>query len=34
MTELEAVEQRIWSLLEPYRSELEESTIYGVPALR
>ena len=32
--DLAAVEQRIWSLLEPYRSELEAATIYGVPSLR
>ena len=34
MSELEAVEARIWSLLEPYRSELESATIYGMPSLR
>ena len=33
MSDLEAVEARIWSLLEPYRGELEEATIYGVPSL-
>jgi hypothetical protein len=32
--DLAAVEQRIWSLLEPYRGELEAATIYGVPSLR
>jgi hypothetical protein len=32
--ELAAIEARIWSLLEPYRSELEEATIYGIPSLR
>jgi len=34
MTDLAAVEARIWSLLEPYRSELEDATIYGMPSLR
>ena len=34
MADLEAVEDRIWALLEPYREELEESTIYGMPSLR
>lgn len=34
MTELDAVEARIWSLLDPYRNELEEATIYGMPSLR
>jgi hypothetical protein len=34
MTDLDAVEARIWSLLEPYRDRLEKSTIYGMPALR
>jgi len=34
MADLEAVEARIWSLLEPYRSELEPATIYGMPSLR
>ena len=32
--ELAAVERRIWSLLEPYREELEDATIYGIPSLR
>jgi hypothetical protein len=32
--DLEAVEARIWSLLEPYRRELEAATIYGMPSLR
>ena len=32
--ELEVIEARIWSLLEPYRGELEEGTIYGLPSLR
>jgi hypothetical protein len=34
MSELEAVEARIWSLLEPFREELESATIYGMPCLR
>ena len=34
MAELEAVEARIWALLDPYRDELEEATIYGMPSLR
>jgi hypothetical protein len=34
MTDLEAVEAKIWSLLEPYRAELEPATIYGMPSLR
>jgi hypothetical protein len=34
MVDLEAVEARIWSLLEPYRRELEDATIYGMPSLR
>jgi hypothetical protein len=32
--ELKAVEARIWSLLSPYRGELEDATIYGIPSLR
>ena len=32
--DLAAVERRIWSLLDPYRKELEEATIYGLPSLR
>jgi len=32
--ELAAIERRIWSLLEPYRDELEAATIYGLPSLR
>ena len=32
--DLEAVEARLWSLLEPYRRELEPATIYGMPSLR
>jgi len=34
MTDLAAIEARIWGLLGPYRSELEEATIYGMPSLR
>ena len=34
MAGLDAVEARIWSLLEPYREELEDATIYGMPSLR
>jgi hypothetical protein len=34
MPDLGAVEQRLWSLLEPYRDELEDATIYGMPSLR
>jgi len=34
VADLQAVEARIWSLLEPYRDELEEATIYGMPSLR
>ena len=34
MSPLEAVEARLWSLLEPYRFELEAATIYGMPSLR
>lgn len=34
MADLEAVEVRIWSLLEPYRGELESATIYGMPSVR
>ena len=33
-TELQAVEARIWSLLEPFRDELEAATIYGMPSIR
>jgi hypothetical protein len=32
--ELAAVEARLWSLLEPYRGELESATIYGIPSVR
>jgi uncharacterized protein YukE len=34
MADLDAVEARIWALLDPYREELEEATIYGLPSLR
>ncbi len=34
MTDLQAIETRLWSLLEPYRDECEPATIYGVPTLR
>lgn len=34
MADLAAVEARIWALLEPYRHELEDATIYGMPSLR
>ena len=34
MSDLDVVEARIWSLLEPYRGELESATIYGMPSLR
>ena len=34
MADLKAIERRIWSLLEPYRDELEDATIYGMPSLR
>jgi hypothetical protein len=34
LVDLEAVEATIWSLLEPYRGELEDATIYGMPSLR
>jgi hypothetical protein len=34
VADLEAVEARIWSLLEPYRAELEDATIYGLPSVR
>ena len=34
MADLDAVEARIWALLKPYRAELEEATIYGMPSLR
>ena len=34
MADLDAVEARIWALLDRYRDELEEATIYGMPSLR
>jgi len=34
MTDLAAIEARLWSLLGPYRAELEVATIYGMPSLR
>ena len=34
MPDIPATESRIWSILEPYRQRLEESTIYGVPSLK
>ncbi len=34
MADLEAVEAKLWSLLETYRRELEAATIYGMPSLR
>ena len=34
MGDLAAIEARIWSMLEPYRDRLEESTIYGIPSLK
>ena len=34
MADLKATEARIWSMLEPYRDRLEESTIYGIPSLK
>ncbi len=32
--DLKAVEARVWSLLEPYRGELEAATIYGMRSVR
>jgi len=32
--DLEAVERRLWQLLDPYRAELEDATIYGMPSVR
>ena len=29
-----AIEARIWSMLEPYRDRLEDSTIYSIPSLK
>lgn len=34
MADVEGVGAQIWSLLEPYRGELESATIYGMPSLR
>ena len=34
MSDLEAIEARIWAILEPYRDRLEPGTIYGIPSLR
>ena len=34
MADFDAVERRLWQLLEPYRSELEDATIYGLPSVR
>ena len=34
MTDLGAIEARLWELLEPYRTELEDATIYGMPSVR
>lgn len=31
---LDAIEARIWELLDGYRDELEDATIYGMPSLR
>ncbi|WP_457205214.1 hypothetical protein [Nocardioides sp. P5_C9_2] len=33
MSDLEAVEARLWGLLDRYHPELVDGTIYGVPAL-
>jgi hypothetical protein len=33
MVDVGAVEARIWSILDPYREHLEDSTIYGMPSL-
>jgi hypothetical protein len=33
MGDIAAVEARIWSILEPYRAELVDGTIYGMPSL-
>jgi hypothetical protein len=33
MADLPAIEARIWSILEPHRDRLVESSIYGVPSL-
>lgn len=34
MADLDVVEARIWALLDRYRDELEEATIYGMRSLR
>ena len=34
MVDLQAIEARIWTMLEPYRDRLEPATIYGIPSLR
>jgi uncharacterized protein YukE len=34
VADLGAVEARIWALLDPYRGELEDASIYGMPSLR
>ncbi len=34
MSDIAEIENRLWTLLEPYREHLDESTIYGMPALR
>src|SRR5829696_621019 len=34
MGDLGAVEARVWAVLDPYRHELVDSSIYGIPALR
>jgi uncharacterized protein YukE len=34
MADLGTVEDRVWALLDPYRHELEDATIYGMPSLR
>jgi hypothetical protein len=34
VADLAAVEARVWALLAPYRDELEDATIYGMPSLR
>jgi uncharacterized protein YukE len=34
VADLDAIEDRIWALLDRYRDELEEATIYGMPSLR
>jgi hypothetical protein len=34
VADLDVIEARIWELLEPYRDELEDATVYGMPSLR